>query len=184
MLYMWATTKGGPLYRTHRWIIIESTMETTIAYRPMQAGEESAVCDLVARVFEEFVAPGFSPEGVREFLGYAEPSALVQRAQDNHFVLVAVTEDQVVGMIEVRNHDHISLFFVDARVHRRGIGRELAGQALDICRHTRPDLKEIDVNSSPYAVPVYERLGFRQVGPERVKNGIRFVPMVLGLQGQ
>ena len=156
----------------------------TLLYRRMQAGEESAVCDLVARVFEESVEPGFSPEGVQEFLGYAEPTALAQRAQDNHFVLVAATGDEIVGMIEVRNHDHVSLFFVDARVHQRGIGRELMQQALDSCRHNRPDLQQIDVNSSPYAVPVYERLGFRQAGAEQVKNGIRFVPMVLELQGQ
>jgi predicted GNAT family N-acyltransferase len=150
----------------------------------MQAGEESVVCDLVARVFEAFVEPGFSPEGVEEFLGYTEPEALAQRAQDNHFVLVAATGDEIVGMIEVRNHDHVSLLFVDARVHRRGIGRGLVQRALDICLNGRPDLQQIDVNSSLYAVPAYERLGFRQVGPERVENGIRFVPMVLELQGR
>jgi predicted GNAT family N-acyltransferase len=159
-------------------------METTVAYRPMQAGEESAVCDLVARVFEEFVEPGFSPEGVKEFLGYAEPEALARRARDNHFVLVAVAGDEIVGMIEVRNQDHVSLLFVDARVHRRGIGRELLQRALDICLNSKPNLQQVEVNSSPYAVPVYERLGFRQVGPERVKNGIRFIPMVLELQEQ
>ena len=150
----------------------------------MQAGEESAVCDLVARVFESFVAPEFSQEGVREFLSYVEPEALAQRAQEGHFVLVAVAQDEIVGMIEVRNHEHISLFFVDARVHRRGIGKDLVGQALDICCHKRPDLQRIDVNSSLYAVPVYERLGFRQAGPERVKNGIRFIPMVREMQGR
>jgi predicted GNAT family N-acyltransferase len=150
----------------------------------MRPGEEPAVCDLVARVFEAFVEPGFSSEGVQEFLGYAEPDALARRVQDNHFVLVAVTGDEIVGMIEVRSHDHVSLLFVDARVHRRGIGRELLQRALAICRHNRPDLQQVDVNSSLFAVPVYKRLGFRQVGPEQVKNGIRFVPMVLELQGQ
>lgn len=159
-------------------------METTIAYRRMHPGEESAVCDLIARVFEEFVEPGFSPKGVQEFLGYAEPTALAQRAKDNHFVLVAVTEHEIVGMIEVRNHEHVSLFFVDARVHRRGVGREMLLRALNTCRHNRPDLRQVDVNSSLYAVPVYERLGFRPAGPEQVKNGIRFIPMVLELQGQ
>ena len=84
-------------------------------------------------------------------------------------------------MIEVRDHDHISLFFVDAPFHQRGIGRELVHRALDICRRNRQDLQRIDVNSSPYAVPVYEKLGFRQAAPEQVKNGIRFIPMVLEL---
>ena len=112
------------------------------------------------------------------------PGSLAQRVQDNHFVLVAIAHDEIVGMIEVRDHDHVSLFFVDPRFHRRGIGKELMQRALDTCRHNRPDLQQIDVNSSSYGVPVYERLGFRPAAPEQVKNGIRFVPMVLELQGQ
>jgi GNAT superfamily N-acetyltransferase len=159
-------------------------METTVAYRQMQTGEEPVVCDLVARVFESLIEPGFSPEGIQEFLKYVEPGALAQRAQADHFVLVAVARDEIVGMVEVRDHSHVSLFFVDAHYHRRGIGRELIQRALDICRRNRQDLQQIDVNSSPYAVPVYKKLGFRQTGAEQVKNGIRFIPMVLELRQQ
>jgi GNAT superfamily N-acetyltransferase len=175
----------GPwLYRYHRWIIIEFGMETTIVYRRMQAGEESIVCNIVARVFKGFVEPGFSSEGIQEFLRYVEPGALAQRAQADHFVWVAVAHDEIVGMVEVRDHNHVSLFFVDARYHRRGIGRELIQRALDTCRHNRQNLQQIDVNSSPYAVPVYQKLGFRQTGAEQVENGIRFIPMVLELRQQ
>lgn len=33
------------------------------------------------------------------------------------------------------------------------------------------------VNSSPYAVPVYEKLGFHATGSEQTVNGLRFTPM-------
>jgi hypothetical protein len=33
------------------------------------------------------------------------------------------------------------------------------------------------VHSSPNAVDAYERLGFKAVGPEKLENGIYFIPM-------
>lgn|GEM_PF-7059132 len=37
-------------------------------YRQMTAGEETAVCEMVSRVFGEFVGPGYSSRGRTEFL--------------------------------------------------------------------------------------------------------------------
>ena len=49
--------------------------------------------------------------------------------------------------------------------------------ALERCLQEKFDLAEITVNSSPYAVLIYERLGFVVQNEEMVKNGIRFIPM-------
>ena len=146
----------------------------------MEAGEEQQVCDLVVRVFTDFVAPLYSPEGVHEFLTYAaDPDRLRDRLQANHFVLVAELQERIVGAIEIRNNDHISLFFVDGESQRKGIGKELWRRALDICLANRPGLSKITVHSSPNAVAAYRRLGFQAEGPEQTVNGIRFVPMAL-----
>jgi ribosomal protein S18 acetylase RimI-like enzyme len=154
--------------------------ERPITYRAMRAGEEQQVCDLVVRVFHDFVAPLYSPEGVHEFLTYAaDPGQLHERLQSNRFVLVAESQDQIVGAIEVRNHDHISLFFVDGQSQRKGIGWELWRRALGSCLVNRPDLTRITVHSSPNAVEAYQKLGFQPEGPEQTVNGIRFVPMAL-----
>jgi ribosomal protein S18 acetylase RimI-like enzyme len=144
----------------------------------MKPGEEGPVCSLVGRVFDEFVAPDCSPEGVREFLRYAEPGAMLNRVLGgDHFILVAVAHERIVGMIEMRECYHICLCFVDRAYQARGIGRSLWSRALDTCVQRRPGLCEVDVNSSLFAVPFYERLGFRTTGPEQVNGGIRFVPM-------
>lgn len=156
-------------------------MESPISYRFMQAGEEGAVCDLVIRVFDEFIAPEYSPEGVQEFLSYIKPNLLWNRSRANHFVLVAVAQGEVVGVIEVRDYDHISLFFVDKEFQQRGIGKELMGRSLGICRNRKSDVSQISVHSSLYAVPVYEKLGFLPSGPRQITNGMIFVPMVLEL---
>ena len=152
--------------------------------RLMEPHEATEVCDLVTRVFNEFVAPLYSQEGNREFMEYVQPDLLLRRSQAGHFVLVAAAHGEVVGMIEVRNYDHICLLFVDKRLQRHGIAKVLVREALESCLSHRPDLREITVNSSPNSVQTYERLGFRQMWPEQVVNGIRFTAMALDLAAE
>ena len=155
----------------------------TVIYRAMKASEEQQVCDVVVRVFTEFVAPLYSPAGVQEFLTYAaDPGQLRSRLLSNHFVLVAELQGRIVGAIEVRNGDHVSLFFIDGEVQRKGIGQGLWHRALNACLAGWPDLARITVHSSPNAVEAYERLGFEAEGPEQIVNGIRFVPMAFAIR--
>jgi GNAT superfamily N-acetyltransferase len=161
-------------------------MKETVQYRFMEPSEETGVSDLVIRVFKEFIAHQYSQEGVHEFLKYVQPELFLRRSQKNHFVLLATIQDKIVGMIEIRNNRHLSLFFVDKRFQQRGIARELLRRSLKICKleislKRSPELQEVSVNSSPNAIQIYERMGFRQKGYEQVNNGIRFTQMVLEL---
>ena len=155
--------------------------DKTLTYRPLSAKDIAEVSELVARVFKEFVAPEYSSEGVQAFHRYIQPSVLRARAETNHFSLISLAQDKVVGVIEMRDHHHISLFFVAPDYQRQGIAKELLRRALQICRTNKRRLSEITVNSSSYAVPIYEKLGFDPVGKRQVRNGIGFLPMVLKL---
>ena len=156
-------------------------MAERVRYRAMKPGEEEAVSGLVARVFRRQVAALFPEEGIEEFLRYIDPAAILARVECNHFFLVAMAEGKLVGAIAVRDFEHVSLLFVETAFQRQGIARGLLDRAVEACRNHRPDQCEIDVNSSPNAVPAYESLGFRHLGPEQIENGIRFVPMVMRL---
>ena len=145
----------------------------------MRPGEENDVCSLVARVFGTFVAPQYTQEGVDEFLRYAEPEAMAARARANHFVLLAEMDGRLVGMIEVRNCDHISLLFVEGEFQKQGVARDLVRRAIQRCMLNRSKLGRVTVNSSPNAVEAYKHMGFRPLGPEQTANGIRFVPMAV-----
>ncbi len=142
----------------------------------MAPGEGAAVLALVMAGFDEFVRPDFSDEGVAEFERSAR--SFVLDRPEGHSLIVAEEGNRLVGMLDVRDGSHIALFFVDADRHGRGIGRSLLGHAIERCCVVDPDVRTVTVNSSPWAVPVYERLGFVAVGPESEHKGIRFVPMV------
>ncbi len=156
----------------------DCAMNETPIYRFMQPGEERAVSDLVTRVFSQFVAPAFVRRGVLSFLSYAKPRSLAARSRADYVVRIAQVQTRIVGMIEIRAYRHISLLFVEKQFQGQGISKALLQQTLDLCRRQHPDLTGITVNASPYAVAIYERLGFRQQGPEITENGVRFTPMM------
>jgi|LSQX01.2.fsa_nt_gb GNAT superfamily N-acetyltransferase len=147
-------------------------MDTEIIYRLMSPDEAPAVCKLVEQVFNQFVAPTYVPEGVREFLKYVDPEKLIRRSEDNHSVVVAEAHGRIVGMLEMRNGDHVSLLFVEPSEQKRGIAHGLMQRVIAL-----HNCQRITVHSSPNAEPIYARLGFTADGPEQTTHGIRFVPM-------
>jgi len=131
---------------------------------------------MVNRVFLEFVAPDYSPEGVAEFLRFFEPElAREALVADERQMWVAIVDGSVVGAIALRSMNHICLFFVDSAFHHQGIGHALYVAARD---HLRAIGREfVSVYSSRYAVQVYERLGFIQVSDEVLVRGMYCTPM-------
>jgi GNAT superfamily N-acetyltransferase len=89
---------------------------------------------------------------------------------------VARGGDRPVGLIDVRSGFHICLFFVDLDAQGQGIGRALFDAAVERCG--LGERAFFEVNSSLFAVPIYEKLGFRKKSGVRLLNGIRFVEMV------
>ena len=135
--------------------------------------------NLVNDVFAEFVAVGYSQEGKDSFESYLinkyEEVASGLKAGDKK-LWGYYKDDAIVGVIGTRDGSHISLMFVDKKYHKQGIARELFNTVL-------ADIQKNDcnvfltVNSSPYAVIVYEHLGFTKTSEQQEKNGMIFIPM-------
>ena len=157
-------------------------MPESITYRMMEATDAEQVSDLARSAFDEFIAPDYTEQGVAEFHRYADPEAFRERVRGgSHFVMVAEVGGRLAGITEIRDCNHVALLFVGKQFHRRGIARALFDRALQQARVTRPGVERVTMNSSRYGVAAYEKLGFRQTGPERSVNGIVFVPMAMRL---
>ena len=72
----------------------------------------------------------------------------------------------------MRAPQHIGDFFVKAEYQGRGHGRRL----FERMKQDYP-IKEFTVNSSPYAVPIYRKLGFCDTDTEQTVDGLIFTPM-------
>jgi len=154
-------------------------MKTHIKYRKIRGGEEIEVCNLVARSFNEFIAPDFPEQGVEEFFLYSNPHSLKKRLEKDYFAMVAECDGRILGMIEIRGDNHISMLFVDKDFHHKGIASNLVKKALEEISGNSRVSNDITVNSSRYAVPFYESLGFIQYEDEKSIYGVIHTPMLL-----
>jgi len=146
----------------------------------MKPGEEEKVANFVWCVFEEFEASGYKPEGINEFRKFILPEKIkVCCESGKNFILCCKDMDEIVGVISIRESSHISLLFVKKEYQRRGIARRLFELALEKCCTVKPNLQIITVNSSLYAVGIYEKMGFEATDSEQEKDGIIFTPMKL-----
>lgn len=151
------------------------TTQTTV--RRLDGTELPEAAALAGRVFAEFEAPEYSPEGIAAFLRFIEPPALAAQHRNGSMQSWgAFRQGTLIGIITLTRRSHLCLLFVEKACHRQGIARALFSALRDHCR-TAPDTPRITVNSSPYAVEAYRKLGFRATGGERTVDGIRFTPM-------
>ena len=72
------------------------------SYRCMSTDEVADVCHFVNSVFDRSVAPLYTKRGRCKFREYADPEATSLRIRSDHFVLLAVEDGRVAGIIEMR----------------------------------------------------------------------------------
>lgn len=147
----------------------DAVMESDYFIRQIRPEEIAEALGLAWNVFLEFESPEYTKEGVEEFYKSIHDETYLSKLR----WYGAFVQEKLVGIIATRNEEtHIALFFVDEKYHRQGIGRLL----FEFARSMTSSGK-MTVNSSPYAVPVYHKLGFCDTDTEQVVNGLRFTPM-------
>lgn len=125
--------------------------------------------DLIWTTFLEFEAPDYSEEGIQSFKDFIENRKIIRTLE----FWGAYENQELKGVIATNeNRRHICCFFVKARYHRQGIGRKLWEYLL---KNSQNEI--ITVHSSPYAVPIYHKLGFVDTDTEQLSDGMRYTPM-------
>lgn len=142
--------------------------------RKLTPEEYQPALELVWRVFLEFESPDYTQEGIDEFYSSIHDKDYLSMLT----VYGAYVSGVLAGVIATRSlGGHVALFFVDKQYQRQGIGRALFRAALADCH-----FDSMTVNSSPYAVEVYHRLGFSDTDVEQTVKGLRFTPMKLTIK--
>lgn len=137
--------------------------------RRLNQSEIEDAISLVWNTFLKFEAPDYIEEGIHTFKKCITSRDFLTML-DFHG---AFEKEELAGIIATRNEgNHIALFFVREEYQRKGIGRKLFEKALK-----NSTAEKITVNSSPFAVEIYHKLGFFDTGIERQTNGMRYTPM-------
>ena len=150
--------------------VLQDLEELTI--RPATPGDAAGMSALTLSL-TDFVVEASEKENAANFLSTLGVNATRERLVSHEFqFFVCECEGGIRGVIGMRDQTHLYHLFVDASFHGRGIARKLWDYVRD-----RSDTSIITVNSSPFAVPVYQKLGFVQVGEIEYQDGIEFIPM-------
>ena len=142
--------------------------------RPLINFELPKAIDLIWAVFLQFEAPEYPPEGIAHFRASLNDEERTKAMK----WYGAFDNGNLVGVLTVRAPQHIGGFFVQAEVQGRGFGRMLFEEV-------KKDFETqvFTVNSSPFAVGIYEHLGFTATNSEQTVNGLRFTPMIYNREG-
>ncbi|MBU1241433.1 GNAT family N-acetyltransferase [Myxococcota bacterium] len=149
----------------------------TIDIEEMTEKHVARAVKLVLSVFDSLVAPDCSAEGIDEFRSFVNVPSMKARLRDGNIMLVAREGRKLVGVIEIRSKNHISLFFVAPSHQRRGIARALFQRAVALSRSRHKHITQITVNAALKAVVAYKALGFTPISGIMNQNGITYRPM-------
>ena len=126
------------------------------------------------KVYIESKDESYSEQGIETFCNFVNNKKITKS-----FKVYGAFEDNVLkGLIATDSQKrHICLFFVDKVSQGKGIGKELMRVVVN-----NNENSYITVNSSRYAVPIYEKLGFIKMEEEKERDGLKFTPMKLILK--
>ncbi|WP_250673278.1 GNAT family N-acetyltransferase (plasmid) [Paraclostridium ghonii] len=144
--------------------------------------KESNARELIWNVFLEFEGPDYSEEGINEFKNFIDLNSLVKLIDENKLFMWGYFEaDKIVGVVAFREPCHVALLFVNKNYHKRGIASKLYQVGLNYFIENF-QVKKVTVNSSPYAIKAYEKLGFTKTDAIQIVHGIKFLPMESALK--
>lgn len=150
-----------------------------VVIRKIRVDEWEEAMRIAWDTFIIYEAPEYSKEGIQNFKNFVKDPILKNMfIEGRYHVLAAFCDGLMVGIIGVRNETHISLLFVDSEYHRRGIARKLMYCMFEKT-YEEYNKREMTVNSSPYAVGFYHKLGFIDTDVEQLTDGIRYTPMIV-----
>ncbi|MGN0429690.1 MAG: GNAT family N-acetyltransferase [Acetatifactor sp.] len=152
-------------------------LQDTVILRWAREEDWPATMKMIWKTFLKFEGKEYTGEGIRSFFDFITDDRLFQMFRKGTYqVMIAENCGQIVGAASLRGKNLLSLLFVKEEYHRRGIGSSLIHA---LCEYLQNEMGEhsMTVQSSPYAVNFYRKLGFVPTGEEEDYSGIRVTPM-------
>lgn len=143
----------------------------------LEMNEIDEALSLVWEVFSEYEAPEYPDEGIKTFEDTIINSAAFKNRirTGDQIMFGAFHEKRLIGVLSASIRNHISLLFVHKDYHRKSIATSLFENLLE--EFKKKNVKRITVNSSPYGIPFYHKMGFQNLDVEQIRDGLRYTPM-------
>lgn len=148
----------------------------SVEIRPIENDEWEDAMGLAWKTFLRFEGDVYTKEGIDNFRDFVTDQVLRRMFLVGEYIVFgAFFRGEMIGVISLRNKEHVSLLFVDEEYHRNGVGKKLLEELVAFERGIGG--YRLTVNSSPYAVDFYHKVGFVDTNLQQIKDGITYTPM-------
>lgn len=148
----------------------------SITIRQAAIADSEIISDLIARNAKKLLRDEFEEGGLDFFLRTVENRAIRDYMEQGFSYLVAEENGNIVGVIAMKDYSHMFHLFVDQCHQNKGIAKQL-WQAIYQHSVEHGNRGKFTLNSTAYALPVYERWGFTTTDDEQCRHGIKYTPM-------
>lgn len=130
-----------------------------------------AVSALVHASFRAYIAPDWAPEAGESLIAETSADKLAVRLAEAVVALLVEDQGRVLGVIVMPRPTLVQLCFVAPGHTGQGIGRLLWETARSRVEAGFPEVRTVELNASPYAVPAYRACGFHPISAPFLRDG-------------
>ena len=149
-----------------------------ITFRIATPDDAGAISQLVLNLQARFTFHEYTEDGKALMARELAPAKIADTIGRGDVVFLAEQGSRLVGVVSIRENEHLSLNFVDENFHKRGISSVLWALGREECIK-RGNVGRFTLRASTFAIPVYEKWGFVLTGEINRSGGILSYPMVL-----
>jgi ribosomal protein S18 acetylase RimI-like enzyme len=144
--------------------------------RPAIPNDAPRISRLIRALAQEFITHEFPEQAANNLLGSMSETLIRGYIEAGYRYHVAEENGELAGVVAVQDNRHIYYLFVSKRFQGQGLARRLWETAKTASLIAgNPGI--FTVNSSRYAVGVYERFGFVRQSAEVDCAGVVSIPM-------
>ena len=145
-----------------------------VRIRKIEKKDVIQISSLCMNAFMTSVAPNLSEEGIATFKRTASEESFLKRMLEDNTILVYEDNEEIKGMVELKQGRHLAMLFVDPSQYEKGVGKKLVSTIL-----SHASAAKITVSASLNSVPAYLKYGFICTGEPDERSGLKYQPMEL-----
>jgi GNAT superfamily N-acetyltransferase len=136
------------------------------------------VSNLIKNTFTKYNSKNETKKGVMYYINYYDPDksldSIKKSFNKSKLFFLAKKNNKIIGIIR-GNPSRVGNLFIKVGYHNLGIGKKLFVKFEKEC--IKNDSKFIKARSSIYAIPFYEKMGFKKTTGVRILHGLKTQPM-------
>jgi len=141
----------------------------------------SEISALISRNAKSLLKNDFDGDGLTFFLNAASEQSISEYMEQGFNYMVALARHEIVGVIAIKDFQHMFHLFVDRAHHKKGIAKQLWTKISEESI-ALGQTDKFTLNSTSYALPVYQCWGFIVTDELQTRHGISYTPMELNVE--